>query len=96
MMRCEEVQRAIAPVVVLLRIELKDRHQFHGSDAQVTKVGDFFDETNKAAALAVRHSGRSSGKATDMHFINNQLGWIMANRLVPFPWERDFRQIYCP
>jgi hypothetical protein len=39
--RCEEVQRHIAPVISFMRIALKNGHQLDDRDPEVFKIGNF-------------------------------------------------------
>ncbi len=45
MMRSEEIQRHVAPVVSFLRVILVHRHQLDGSDPQFLEVGNLLDYT---------------------------------------------------
>ena len=47
----EEIQRHVAPVVASCGIELKDRHQFDGRDAELDEIGNLFDQAGKRAAI---------------------------------------------
>ena len=42
-MRCEEVQRHVSPIVTLLRIALKYRHEFDDRDPEVLQIRNLFD-----------------------------------------------------
>ncbi len=48
-MRCEEVQRHIAPIVALLRIALKYRHQFDDCYPEFLQIRDLFHQAGVGA-----------------------------------------------
>ena len=52
LVRREEVQRHVAPVIALLRIELLDGQQLDDRDAEILEVGNLFRHAGEGAALA--------------------------------------------
>jgi len=74
MVRGEEIQRHVTPVIALLRIELLNREQFNNGDAQVLQVRNFLDQPQKGSALFGGYTRiGSGGKAFDVQLIHNHV-----------------------
>jgi hypothetical protein len=70
----EEVQRHVAPVVALLRIELVDREQLDDRDTELLEVGNLLGHAGKRAAFRGRDPGvRARGESFDMQFIDDRV-----------------------
>ena len=68
----EEVQRHVAPVIALLRIELVDREKLDDCDAQILKVRNLLGHTGKRAAFRCGDPGvRARGESFDMQFVDD-------------------------
>ncbi len=65
--RGEEVQGHVAPVVVVLRVPLVDGHEFHDGDAEVLEVGDLLHEpVEGSGARGIDAGAGVFGKSTDV------------------------------
>ena len=68
----EEVQRHVAPVVALLRIELVDREQLHNRDAEFLEVGNLLRQAGKRAApVGCDARVRARGESLDVQFVDD-------------------------
>ena len=76
-MRREKRDRCIAPIVddsqrTILRVELKHRQQFHGSDAELLEIGDLFDQPGiRASVRLIDARTRVSREAAHVHLVDN-------------------------
>ena len=90
MMRREETQRHVAPVVILVRIKLKDGQQLDGSDTEIHEVRNLFNDTEKSASSRMNHArGGMLGESLDMHFIDDEVR-VATRRFVNTPVKRAF------
>ena len=86
--RGEEVERHVAPVVALLRIELVDGHQLDHGHAQLLQIRNLLDESGKGAALVRRDAGvRSGGEALDVQLVHDGVMRVARARIAA-PIER--------
>ena len=80
LMHGKERDRRVTPVIdqpgrSILRIELKHRHQFDGSHAELTQIGNFLDQTRKRAPFVFCDTGaRMAGKAAHVHLVYDRPG----------------------
>ena len=80
--RRKKTERHVAPVVVLLRIELKHGHQFNGGDAQLSQIGDLVNDSCERPAPVRRDPGiLAVGKAADVHLVDDQVGLVPQGRI---------------
>ena len=88
LVRCEEIERHVAPEVPLLRIELMNRHQLDRGDAEFLQVRNLVDDRGKAAAAIGGDAGVGAlREAADVHFIDDEIVSV-ARPLVCLPVER--------
>ena len=84
----EEVQRHVAPVVPLLRVELLHREQLDDRDAQVLQVGDLVDDAGEGPAAAGGDPARRAPREpADVHLVDDRVR-LVARRPVVLPVER--------
>ena len=90
-MRREERDRLIAPVVHpaawrVLRIELEDRQQLDGRDAQILQIGNLVDEPGVRASLPRRDTrARVPGEAAHVQLVDDRFRERPPQRCVAFP-----------
>ena len=65
-------------------VELEDRHQLHGSDAQILEIRDLLYDPCKSAGIL--DAGRlMSGKSTNVHLINDGILHRRAQKVIRSP-----------
>ena len=80
LVRCKERDRRVTPVIdqpgrSILRIELKHRHQFDGSHAELMQIRNFLDQTRKGAPFVFSDTGtRMARKAAHVHLVYDRPG----------------------
>ena len=72
--RREEVEGHVAPVIPLLRVELLHRQQLDHVDAEFLEVRNLLDHAPIRAAACVRHAGVAARRESlDVHLIHHRL-----------------------
>jgi hypothetical protein len=90
-MHGEERDRRVTPIIdqpgrSILRIELKDRHQFDCSDAEFLQIRNFLDETCVRALLVFVDTGAAmTRKTAHVHLVYDRPGGGALERRVTFP-----------
>ncbi len=91
LVRGEEGDGGVAPVVDeaaggVLRVELEDRHQLHGGDAQVAKVRDLVHDAGEGPAARRGHArALVKGEPLHVHLVDHRVRRVAAQRPVPLP-----------
>ena len=92
--RREERNRRIAPVIdfsrrAILGIELEDRQQFDGGDAEFLEIGNLLDQTGIGAASVLGDAGTGmAGESAHVHLVDDGPGGGPFQRRITFPIVR--------
>src|ERR1700733_5985470 len=77
-MRGEEVQRHITPVVAFLRIALKNRHQLNNGYPQILQIWDLLHQTRISARSRWIHTGVTVFReAPHVKFVDDRIRFVM-------------------
>src|SRR5208283_55335 len=72
--RCEEIQRHVAPVVALLWVALKNRHQLDNRYPELLQVGNLFHQTGISPGAGWIYAGvRVLREALHVQFVNDRI-----------------------
>ncbi len=82
-MRSEEIQRHVTPVVSFLRVILVHRHEFDGGDSQFLEVRNLLDHTAVRPPLFRLYTAVVAPReSADMHLVNDQVVLVERNLLI--------------
>src|SRR5215470_14711449 len=74
LVRREEVQRHVTPVIAFVWVMLKDRHQLYCGDSKLLQVWNLFDHAGEGPALLCGNTRVvARGKTSHVHLINDRV-----------------------
>ena len=77
-MRGEEIQRHVAPIVALLRVPLKNRHQLDNRDSEIFQIWDLFHQARISSRPRWIYAGVGIlREAFDVQFVNDCIRLVM-------------------